>query len=452
MRSPSRSLAIAVLISALIGVSSLGSSSSAAAEGDGAALVVAPASGPVGTTVTISDGEPCPPPPQGETLTSVVVELVDFRDTRTARVVEVSPDANREWRGTLTIDAGLRNGGYDISAICVAQGATTEDSDPYALYEGSFLVTSPAGQPDPVVRLAGADRIATAVAISRDEFLDPAFGAVLTRADSFADALAGSALAQYLAQPLLLTNRGSLDQRVEAELSRVAGAGGEITVLGGTAAIAPEVVDRLVSLGYSVTRIAGQNRFGTATAIADEVVGNPSTVMLADGLGFKDGLIAGAAARTADDALQPASTNQGSGAVVLLTNGTAVPPETQAYLDAHPTAARFAVGGKAAAAVPAATAIVGATAAETSVKVAQRFFPDPWAVGLANDRTFADGLAGGAHVPELGGPLLLTDSERLSPSVQAYLDSTKSIPIAFLYGGSAALSDSVAQATRAAIS
>jgi hypothetical protein len=102
--------------------------------------------------------------------------------------------------------------------------------------------------------------------------------------------------------------------------------------------------------------------------------------------------------------------------------------------------------------VPAATALVGANAAETSVKVAQRFFPTPWAVGIANNAAFADGLAGGAHVPELGGPLLLTDPDRLVPSVQDYLSSAKSIPIAFLYGGSAALRPAVADAVAAAIS
>ena len=62
-----------------------------------------------------------------------------------------------------------------------------------------------------VVRLAGSERIATAVAISRAGFADGSAGAaVLARADLFADALAGAPLAVAVGGPLMLTPGAAL--------------------------------------------------------------------------------------------------------------------------------------------------------------------------------------------------------------------------------------------------
>ncbi len=58
-------------------------------------------------------------------------------------------------------------------------------------------------------------------------------------------------------------------------------------------------------------------------------------------------------------------------------------------------------------------------------KVAQRFFANPTAVGLASGVAFPDGLTGGAHIGKLGGPLLLTDPATLPGNVQQYLTGIK---------------------------
>ena len=91
--------------------------------------------------------------------------------------------------------------------------------------------------PDTVARVAGADRFGTAVAASRMEWatagvtgqtgLQPAKAVVLSRSDTFADALAGSTLATAKQGPLLMTPPGSLNPTTAAEIKRVLGANPE---------------------------------------------------------------------------------------------------------------------------------------------------------------------------------------------------------------------------------
>lgn len=89
-----------------------------------------------------------------------------------------------------------------------------------------------------VRRLRGADRIATAIAISQDAH-ETADTVVLARADQFPDALAGGPLAARLDAPLLLTGRDGLDARVAEEIERL-GATGAV-LLGGPSALSPAI-------------------------------------------------------------------------------------------------------------------------------------------------------------------------------------------------------------------
>jgi hypothetical protein len=73
--------------------------------------------------------------------------------------------------------------------------------------------------------------------------------------------------------------------------------------------------------------------------------------------------------------------------------------------------------------------------------VADHFFPDPTAVGVASGSNFPDALGGGVHVAMRGGPLLLTKPDGLPTPTADYLGSRAgSLDVAFLYGGVAAIS------------
>lgn len=279
--------------------------------------------------------------------------------------------------------------------------------------------------------LAGADRIDTAITVSRRGFPTGAAAAVVASATSYADALAGTPLAAAEKAPLLLNPAAELDPRVATELVRVVPEHGTVYLLGGTASL-DTAVDRAVGeLGFHVVRYAGVDRYETSVRIAGEGLGNPTTAFLTTGLGFADGLTAGAAAAAVHGA-------------VLLTDGTRPVPSVSAYLAQHGVTSRYAVGGPASIADPGATRLVGVDRYETAAIVANAFFTDVRFVGIASGETYADALTGGADAAAHGGPLLLTPSARLSPVTADYLAThLDRLEQVHCYGGSTALAPGV---------
>ncbi|HEX2029741.1 MAG TPA: cell wall-binding repeat-containing protein [Nitriliruptorales bacterium] len=283
------------------------------------------------------------------------------------------------------------------------------------------------------VRLAGPDRIGTAVAVSRDDFADGTVrAALLARADDFADALTGTPLAVAVDGPVLLTPTDQLHPTTTAELQRILRPDAVVYLLGGGAALSDTVEQAVRELGYTTRRVFGPTRIETAIAVA-RALGNPEVLLITTGDNFPDALAAGAAAGHV----------KGS---VLLTPADRPHPSLDAYLSERPDAQRYAVGGPAARAYPATTTVFGATRDETAVEVAKRFFANPTQVGIARRDDFPDALTGGAHISRLGGPMLLTPVAALHEVTADYLcANAASIRRAFLYGGKAAVSDHALQ-------
>jgi streptogramin lyase/putative cell wall-binding protein len=280
-------------------------------------------------------------------------------------------------------------------------------------------------------RISGADRIATAVAVSAREYpvAQSAQGVVLARADTFPDALAGGPLAASLHAPLLLTSATTLSAATESQIKATLAPGGTVTLLGGSSAISDAVAASITADGYTVKRYAGTNRDGTAIAIADANPA-PAAILLADGDGFADALSAGSAAAHVDG-------------VVLLTDGSTLSAAVRTYIAAHPGVPVYAVGGPAAAALPAAVPVVGADRYATSVAVAHKFFNVPTTIGLASGTTFPDALAGGVEMGVIGGPMLLVEPTTMPAVVGTYITSTPAITSMNVYGGPAAIADRV---------
>ncbi|MCU1461408.1 MAG: hypothetical protein JWO37_1483 [Acidimicrobiales bacterium] len=350
---------------------------------------------------------------------------------------------------TLTTSA-LANGSHSVTASYAPNGSCAGSVSAAVVQQ----VTPPSGggggggggppTPDPVTRLFGSDRVATAIAISNNSYpaADSAGAVVLARSDGFADALAGTPFAAARTAPLLLTpSHAAIDGRVSAEISRVLSPGKPVFILGGPGAVDPSVDSALAASGYQVVRYQGADRYATAVAVAHDGLNDPPTALLATGTDFADALAGGAAAA-----------NVPGGAAVLLTNGSTMPPATATYLSAHPPVATYALGGPAAAAAPSAQAIVGGDRFETSVKVAQRFFTGPVSAAVAYAFNFPDALAGGAHIATRHSPLLLVDSGAVPGTVDNYLVANKlTINSGYVYGGTAVISDATLQAFQAAI-
>jgi putative cell wall-binding protein len=289
-----------------------------------------------------------------------------------------------------------------------------------------------------VGRLAGGDRVATAVLASQQQF--PAAGSagavVVASETAFPDALAGGPLAVAKSAPLLINAQDRLLPANETEIKRVLPAQGTVYVLGGTLALGQSVADQLTADGFTVRRVFGDDRFATAVAIAG-VLGNPSTVLEATGTDFADALAAGPAASIA----------QG---VVLLTNGDQQASATASYLSAHP-GTHYAIGGPAGKADPSASPIVGGDRYSTAVQVTKTFFPSPTGLGFATGSGFVDALAGGPVIAKSGGMLLVPKCPPLPSSVVGYLQSvSSSVSTGTLFGGTFVVSnDTLAQLDQA---
>jgi putative cell wall-binding protein len=239
----------------------------------------------------------------------------------------------------------------------------------------------------------------------------------------------GTTLASTKDGPLLFADGADLTPATVTEIQRVLPAGATVYLLGGTDAIPAPVVTTLTSLGYTPVRIAGADRFATSVANAD-ALGDPTTVLLATGENFPDALTAGAAAAHL-------------GGVVLLTDGTSLPAEVQAYLTAHPGKV-YAIGGPAVAADPSATAIAGADRYATATALAAALFTAPTTLGVASGVTFPDALSGGAFEAHADAPLLLSAPSALSPSTSSYLTANvASVVTTNIFGGDTALSPTV---------
>jgi putative cell wall-binding protein len=331
---------------------------------------------------------------------------------------------------------------------------------------------------DTVTRLAGDDRIGTAVATSQAKwptapyqnhgYTDSKYQAhnvVLARYDLPYDALGGSTLASVKQAPLLLTPGDHLDPKVKTEIARVLGSASAsastpgagkpvVWVLGGEQALSPAVLNAVKAMGYDVRRIAGPDRYATSVAIAKEVSGPdnpPIRVLVATGENFPDALSAGAAANTFD------YIGPGVG-VVVLSHDKQLPPSVSAYIgglnkgQAKPEL--FAVGGQADAALSGFShkGLAGADRYQTSYLVAKTFFgswkgfAEPASVGFATGVTWPDALAGGALMSERRGPLLLVDPATGQPSAQArdwLAGWAPTVKQAYVFGGTAALGTKV---------
>ncbi len=152
-------------------------------------------------------------------------------------------------------------------------------------------------------RVAGSDRIATAVQVSKRAMTTSPLATrtdrtiLLANSMNYPDALAGAALARSNGSQgsLLLTPQASLPSTVAAEIVR-SGAR-NVYILGSTSVISDTVLTQVQALSPSITvkRLAGIDRFATSIEIAKEArlkLGVRQFAIVAYGLNYPDALAA----------------------------------------------------------------------------------------------------------------------------------------------------------------
>ncbi len=181
-----------------------------------------------------------------------------------------------------------------------------------------------------VVRLAGPDRFATAVAVS--EGFEPGVEtAYIATGLNFPDALGAAPPSALSGGPLLLVLPNAIPAVVANELDRLDP--GRIVVLGGTGVVSNAVMTQLDAITSGpVFRVAGGTRYETAVAISSTFFGAAESVFVATGLNFPDALAGGSS----------------GGAYIgplLLVPGTSVPASVQGELLRFQPARVFILGG-----------------------------------------------------------------------------------------------------------
>jgi putative cell wall-binding protein len=138
-------------------------------------------------------------------------------------------------------------------------------------------------------RVSGADRYATAAAISATFFVARPPLTFVATGTNFPDALAGGPAAARNGAPILLVTTDGIPEATAAELSRLSP--GQIIVLGGAGVVSDAVLTALQQYSRGgVTRIAGPDRHATSAAIASAFFPSAHAAFVATGLNFPDAL------------------------------------------------------------------------------------------------------------------------------------------------------------------
>ncbi len=212
----------------------------------------------------------------------------------------------------------IRRLGAKSVVIVGGTGAVTDDVKK-TLTQAGFAVD----------RVAGLNRYETARAVAARirKLTGGGFSGIafVARGDDFADALAVGPCAYALKAPVLLTTPTALHADAQAAIqeNRIT----DVYIAGGTGAVSEAVRQAIQPLvTRPVVRLAGQDRFGTAAAVADYATKmywlEEGGVLVATGSLFPDALGGGAAAGK-------------RGFAVLLTRTTVLPDATSKYLAAR---------------------------------------------------------------------------------------------------------------------
>jgi putative cell wall-binding protein len=266
-------------------------------------------------------------------------------------------------------------------------------------------------------RLAGPDRIATAIAIA-DAF-GPADTVILAPADNrnLVDSLAVAPLAGKVS-PVYLTFKNSLDAAVKAKLS-----GKKVIAIG---AVSDAVIADAQTVATSVEKVSGADRIATSDLINAKLTAPAGT--------FVVGYYA------IPDALSVASFAAANNYAIVIANpdgsfDASKIKGSKTYLLGGPTLVKDMAGVTA-------TRLYGPDRFDTNVEVMKALTYSYDKVYLANGISLVDALAGAPLAAKTNSPILLTDNVTVkAASVVSTKMSVSSVVVAL--GGTGVVSDSV---------
>ena len=304
-----------------------------------------------------------------------------------------------------------------------------------------------------IIRIAGDGRCQTAMEAAEElkkiQGVSKFQTILVADGNNYPDALSGSYLAAVADAPILLVqaNQKKVTQTVKEYILGNLTADATVYILGGTNSIPTDFETSIRTAGYTVKRLAGNDRYLTSLMIIQE----GDALLAQQGKAPADRLLVCAGGGYADSLSASAT-----GRPVLLVNGgkTSLTSSQKNYLDSIGKRNIYIIGGPNSVSDAIATQlnaydtdgitkrIAGDGREETSAKVAQEFFPNATFAVLADGNNYPDGLSGGPVAYAKDAPLLLIRAKRESHARDYVGDRIKE---GYIMGGINSVSDESVQ-------
>jgi len=284
-----------------------------------------------------------------------------------------------------------------------------------------------------ITRFSGYDRYATSLSISKNGWTT-ANSVIIATGESFPDALCAAPLSKKKNSPILLTSKQALSSDIINEIQRLNAK--EAYIVGGTGVVSENVEGQLTSLGLTVNRYAGINRYETSVKVAEQI-GTDKGIVIATGVNFPDAL-----------SIAPIAAMEGM--PILLSDTNTLPPEVENLIKTSFIPKSYLVGGtgvlsnKLKVQLPNTKRLGGASRYETNLNIIKEFadslnFNDLF---VATGENFPDALSGSALAAKRNAPILLTDGT-ISTNGESYLKSLNIMRVNLL-GGTGVISENLA--------
>lgn len=291
-------------------------------------------------------------------------------------------------------------------------------------------------------RISGADRMATSIAIAKEQFSSKQPDAVvLASGNDFPDALGGAGLAYKNNAPILLVGNSINDSKAVLDyIANNLSKDKKIYVLGGTASVSQEIFNYITAQGYSLIRIGGKDRYETNQKIVDNLnVAKGTPIVISSGNNFAD-------------ALSISSIASIKGYPILINDKDNLFANVSNYINSIQPSTIYIVGGSGVISTNIETQIKnlngninivrlgGQDRYETSTLIAEKFNLNTNIITIASGLNFPDALSGSVLAARKNSSVLLVDNNDVSRQKQ--LLNTQKITNVIVLGGEGSIKSS----------
>ena len=318
---------------------------------------------------------------------------------------------------------------------------STDSFNRFREYLSSSLSVAQAGKEtmaggDTYLRLSGQDRYETAVEIAKTGWQQSDY-AVLAYGENYPDALAAVPLAKRQEAPILLTDKDSLNPKTSTALHDLKVK--TVYVVGGKSVISADVENQLTTAGYSVKRIAGQDKYDTAIKIAEEL-GDVREIAITTGDDYADALSIGPIAA---ERQMP----------IILVPKDEITSSIQSYISTKNITKTYVMGDQSLISDNVVgnfnnpERILGQNKYDRNLAVLNRFTDayEPTKLCLATGEDFADALTGAVYAAKNNGAVVLVKGDIPVATKNFLKGNTTSLTDVTVFGGEVVVPSALVQ-------